>query len=600
MISERNKGAVRPAGAVLASVWAGVAALLTIGMSWAQEPALEVVAPTLGRPAFVAPGSAFQAIVSYPATLSDASYFIVSDAPPAVRVALPATASGPVAAGPAVAALQLSVPAEIPARTYDFEVVHGARSVRVRHCVSVGPVREQLRIVHLSDLNIGDLTAPHFDERLVDEVNLIGADVLVLTGDVIDATHADPARGWREAVDWLARFDAPAIIARGEHDDESCYRAHIGPSEVGEVRVWWLRALVLSDTPARPLSRAAEQIAWIERALAQPGDSRLTMVVSNSEHPGLLDHWRARGELGAAVSKARIGLWLSGGHTDWDGSEHGELVAAARPLLYVRTHQGSPAIVAGASGASHYRVIDVSPTRADFPGAPGGTGTLPASVRCGGVECWMSGGGGREARAMLHAVSRLPVRMMGLRRRVLLDRRDGQLPWCRGGRLAQVHAHDRFWECVVEFDVPALGAAGVLVGCDAAPPELRLEVEFDVTDVLDFKRERTATGIAYAVLSSGHARLHVRNAGDSAIEATPMLRLAGQRLSYRVAGSSEGPAGGVRLGLPAGAHATLEVELSAIQASAGVHELQVYVSAGGWLASYGRTVEVRMPGSPSD
>ncbi|MBW7907217.1 MAG: metallophosphoesterase [Phycisphaerae bacterium] len=551
----------------------------------------EILSPTLGRPVFVAPGGAFHALVSAAGAPGETLAFaLVSSQEPPVRVAL---SFAPDERTALRELFELRVPSDLPPRTYDLELQLGDTLVRQRHCVAVARRRTPVRLVHLSNMNIGDLSAPRFDERLIDEINLVAPDALVLTGDLVDATHPDAPRGWRDLVDFLARFEAPAIIARGDHDDPELYRRYVAPADVGEVRIGELRALVLSDA-AGPARADIELIAWAERALADPGDARLTFVVAHDRFPSLLGYWRDRGALPDAVRKARLGLWLAGGHDDWNNVENASLVAAAAPLLYVRTHQSSPATIGGASGVSHYRVLDVSADRAEFPGAEDDPGRLPKSLAAGALQCWTEGGDGKGSRATLHAVSRLPVRIERLRQRVLLARQGATAPWVQGGRLLAVSEHERIWECLVELDLSDLGAARAVVGSDEPPPAQRLDVRITAPETLVFQRRATADGLAYASLSGADVLISIHNADQAGVEVTPTVRLAGERVAYRVAGTTEPFAGGMQLGLPPGAGVALELDLSAVRIASGRRDIQVYLAAGERLLSQARAVEIRL------
>lgn len=183
--------------------------------------------------------------------------------------------------------------------------------------------------------------APSFDQRLIEEVNLVAPTLIVATGDFLDATHADPPVGWRELIDCLTRFDAPIVMACGDHDDIELYSRHVAPSPIGLVNVGRHRALLLFDHPRGPIHRNPEQLRWVERTLGTPGFDGLTFVVTHDDSPNLLRHWQQQGTLTRMIRSGRIGLWFAAGHQDWDGQVYGDVIDAAVPMVYLRTQQSS-------------------------------------------------------------------------------------------------------------------------------------------------------------------------------------------------------------------------------------------------------------------
>ena len=65
------------------------------------------------------------------------------------------------------ASMVLRVPGETPPGLYDLRVRSAGRTLTARHCVRVvKEFKSRFRFVHLSDMNIGDPTAPDFDPYL--------------------------------------------------------------------------------------------------------------------------------------------------------------------------------------------------------------------------------------------------------------------------------------------------------------------------------------------------------------------------------------------------------------------------------------------------
>lgn len=257
-----------------------------------EDPSPGLYAPTLGRPVFVEPGGYFLVRAGVP------------DADEAVRFELVYSAQGdvrryaldvePGAADKLMASqpVRVRVPQALPRRTYDLEIRHGTSRLVGRHCIAVGYVGRALRLVHLANMNVGDLSAPEFDQRLVNEVNLLAPTLILATGDFLDATRSGSPQDWERLVDYLTRFDAPLVIVCGDHDDIENYSRYVAPSPIGLIEVGANRCLILYDHALAPIHRNPDQVQWVEQALAQPGFDGLTLVVSHDESPNLLRHWR--------------------------------------------------------------------------------------------------------------------------------------------------------------------------------------------------------------------------------------------------------------------------------------------------------------------
>lgn len=539
----------------------------------ADGPAVRL--PTFGRPVFVAPGATFEAMVTLPRATGAPLFELVCEADPPRRMVL-ATPEDATERLPIGAPLALRAPPDAGAGTYDLVVSWGGRQARARHCVAVGPVGDVVRLVHLSNMNIGDLAASSLDDRLIDEINLVGPTLVVATGDCLDALHPDAAQGWNELVDWFCRLDAPVLLARGDHDDPEHYGRLIAPSPVGEVRVGRFRGIVLDDTPRSPLAPDSEQVRWVERLLEERVSGQ-TFIVSHDERPGLLAAWRARGTLSRNLRAGRVGLWLSGGHRDWDGVEYRGLIDAAAPLLYVRTHQASAAQRDGASGTPHYRVIDLLPDRVEIPGEPGANGTPPASMPLGLLEARVERDPADEGVLVLQAVNRHSFPVSGLRRRVLLPFAGEARPWCQGARIESATRHGAAWECSLRFDLPDKGVLRARVGVGAAPADLQPRVAFDLPSELVVLPRRSEDGVAYYEATLRRALITIHNPGGGAMEVEPLIRLDGDRISYRPAEGEMPFVTTCRLRLGPGQSAALRLDFSAIRLRPGRRELQVYV-----------------------
>ncbi|MGD8450644.1 MAG: hypothetical protein PVJ57_02400 [Phycisphaerae bacterium] len=558
------------------------------GAATAAAPAEpRMLAPTLGRPEFVQPGGNLNVVAVIPDADIVPTVELVSTRFPPRRYTLTTGAGvgGRLRQGLPIA---VRVPQDMPAATYDLELSCGGVRLSAPHCVAVGSVPARVRLVHLSDMNIGELGAPGFDERLISEINLVAPTLVLATGDFLDLTCEDREGGWQRVVDFFTRLDAPALIACGDHDDLSQYCRWIAPSPVGEISVGPLRGVVLYDSPSRPIGGDAEQVTWFERTLAVPNETRSTFVLSPDECPNLLRVWQNRGVLSQMVQATRLGAWFAGGSRDWDGVEYRVLIDAAAPMLYVRTHESSTATRGGASGVSHFRIVDLEGERAWLPGALADE-TNPPSLPVGRLRLSFNDpNDGTQDRVSFTAVNSHDCRLDRLGARVVLRRSGPTPPWCLGAELVQAVDLGEYWDCRVAFDLPDRGALRAVVGTGPPPRQPDIEVVFDATAQLPLMRQVGKDGLSYVTSRGAIVLVHLRNRGTTPADFSPLIRLDGQTLGYVVLDEPGPTATAYRLRLGAGRTLTLHVDLTAARVTPGRRELQVYLKGGEawWPACY--------------
>jgi hypothetical protein len=542
----------------------------------AQAPDTPILlAPTQGRPVFVAPGEHFRVTAHLPGPIEDVRCALLDDSPPRHRH--PLTITPP--PNPDVDRTFLcAVPAETPAQTYDLIIESAGRRIVGRHAVAVHAATRRIRIVHLSNMNVGEIGVPDFDDRLVDEINLIAPTLIVTTGDYLDATHPDPNRGWSELSDFLARFDAPTLVACGDHDDLAHYSQTIAPSPIGAIDIGPYRGIVLYDVPANPIATDEGQMQWLARVLADRGP-RLTFIVAHAESPTLLHYWHDQGTLAPMIRGGRIGLWFAGGHVDWDGAAYSDVVGDAAPLQYLRTHQASAALRDGATGVSHYRVVDLDGERAVFYG-PHAVNGPPRSIPVGRLHQHHDApNDGSATRVAATIASALDFRINDLTTCVRVRRDGDQRPWCAGGQLAQLVAIEGIWECWVRFDLPDKGAARIVVGTGDHPAAPRCDVSFVGPATLAVTPMTSPDGLAYQ-RGAWDGRITIENTADTPAEITPLVRLDGSTIAYRVLEEQSPFAVAYRLRLNAGEAVSLQLDLTALKITPGRRELQVYLDGG--------------------
>ncbi|MFH1747395.1 MAG: hypothetical protein ABIG44_10175 [Planctomycetota bacterium] len=535
-----------------------------------------LLGPTLGRPAFVPAGGELVISAQFPA--ADQSVSMTLSNPKAgdqrFPLVVPPDAGKQLSTGQPVT---VRVPADVPAYTYDLEIHAGTSQVVGRHCVAVGSLPERIRLVHLSNMNVGDVGAPDFDWGLIEEINLVAPTLIVATGDLLDVTHPDIDSGWRRAIEYFAQFDAPVLIACGDHDDLESYSRYVAPSPVGFINLGDYRMVVLYDTARNPIGHDVDQVRWFEELLASPNEQRITLVASHDESPNLLKYWQQQGNLASMVQGTRLGLWFCGGHRDWDGIEYKNLIESTAPMCYLRTHQSSTATCDGATGVSHYRVVDLIDGRANIVGG-GERGPLAESIAAGHLRVYYDGPNDGTQRSMsFTVVNNLPFRINDLSVRVLLKRNPDRQPWYAGATLTQVTDLGDVWDCRVRVDLPDKGALHAVVGTSATPMMPAIDVNIEAPRQLVLQRHQDAEGLSYLAAQSTLALIHLHNLGSSATNVTPLVRLDGQTLPYLILDEPGPAATAYRLRLAPGRTLTLQVELSAIRVAPGYRELQVYL-----------------------
>ncbi len=567
--------------------------ILLIGLSCACAAAARAqsdavspfVRPSLGRPALVAPGGSFTVVLREPAPKA-ARFTLRASLWPEVSLPLKPSARG--AGGRTVT---LSVPADAPRLVYDL-LLHDARGTFEQpHAVAVCTPGRPLRVVHISDLRIGELTAPEPSAALQAEVNLLGPDLIVLTGDLVDAGCEDPQATWQSLARWLRGFAAPLVVAIGDHDDPQQFARWITPEPVALLPVGPHRVLVLRDHARNPLLRDPQQLRWVEHVLERPQRDGITIAVSHDARPGLLAAWRRAGVLTERLELSRLGLWFSGGTQDWDGRSFRTLIDAAEPLRYVATAAGSTTTAGGAPGVPHYRVLEIGRDRVrELSPLPGDD--PPHSLAVGGlrvVALAADGAGWRRVR-ILNAHAR-PLRRLSLWLR--LPGAGSAEPWLRGATIAQRIRTAAGWLVQARFDLPDRGATELLAGVGAAPPEPDIRVEFLLPDVLSFEPRTASGGIAYQRLLNGPAWIELHTIGRTTRRVRPLVRLDGRAVAYRTDAGGPFVLGRV-VELPPDRRVRLQLDLSVARVRPGLHEVQVYLYGAGPLSPVCRSVRVEI------
>lgn len=583
----------------LEATWAALPAIACAALAAAARPAdvrasdewtaPTVLAPALGRPVFVPPGGTFEALIAG-STLAPAAgtleFALVRSRSPEARYPLRPVGDARAAVRDA-RPLQLTVDASVPLGTYDLHVEQSGIAQRIPHCVAVARVGSNLRIVQLSDMHVGDPAAPDFDPLLVHDVNLLAPDVLLCTGNYLDASHPDPAAGWTRLRAFLSLFDAPAILACGDQDDPAHYGKTAAASPVGLLPVGRHRVLVLLEHDRAPIEKDPEQLRWAEGVLIgrEPAGRRpgtpfdgLTLVLCHARSPGVLRYWRAQGRLSQIIRQGRVGVWFAGGADDWDGRSDHDLIGAAAPLVFVRTAQSSPAQRGEATGVSHFRLLEIHADRVwqarETPGA-----APPPSLAVGRLRVALDGANdGSATRLAATVINPFGFRLDNMALTVRLRKSSAQRPICVGGRMEQVVDLGQQWECRVRFDLPDRGLIRIDVAPAPAEPPRDLRITIEAPARLRLAPAATVPATQRSGASAAPAAIVIENTGPNERIVRPIIRLDGRTLALE--GSEPAPRHEPALRILAGQRIRCPLDLAAAAPRPGRRELQVWLDTG--------------------
>lgn len=542
----------------------------------------QLLAPTFGRPVFVEPGGTLTVFAEVPPG-QKAQLTLIAPGTGGRRIPIPEdvhpATSRP--AGTPASEMSFRLPADLSPGLYDLALQSGALTTVARHCVAVAAPRRRVRLIHLSDMNLGDVASQRLDPRLIDELNLLQPTLIIATGDYLDATHPDPERGWRELIADLCRFDAPLLMACGDHDDLALYSRHVAPSPSGVVSLGELRFLVAYDLPSRPLTEDPGQLRWLRQTLANTGGANLSVLVSHDSTPNLLNLLAENGSLAATLKAGRLGLAFVGGHRDAVPAEQAAAASRFAPLVLARTHQSSPVPRGGADGVSRYRVIDLDGSRAFYLGAGPGADDLPPATPVGRLtQSTDVPNDGTSHTVRVNIANQWPYPIRNLGTRVRVAKNGTNPPASRGAELIATIDAGEFWDCRIAFDLPDKGTLQAIVSTNPLPPEPHLQVRFDLPPKLRLQRVNLPAGSSFLEAAEGSGRVQISNTGTETATVTARVRLDGQVVAFAVDADNRPPAAACRLSLPPGTQSTLRLDISASTFLPGPRTLQVILDDG--------------------
>ncbi len=535
-----------------------------------------VCEPSQGRPIFRTPGDTFIFVMRVSDRVTgDVGFFLRHGKEPQIRVPLKPTT--PPSFHEEYCTLILSIPPNTSPGLYDIEVRAAGGTFYSRNCVRmVDKFKDAFRFIHLSNMNIGDLSSPEFDDNLPREVNLLAPEFIVATGNFTEWSRArDDAASWQRVLRFFEKFDAPVFMLCGSHDHEASFARFVAKEPIGVIDYGNYHGLLLLDHPGNPIEQDYTQIQWIETDLKRNRQKRFNFICTNSDELGLLDVWRETGDLERIVKDYRIKLILSGGATDWDYREFAGKLEGLNGLHFVRTHQASTSLRDRATGISHYRVIEVDGDQIAYVYPDdNATEKLQHSIPAGRLRTFFDGpNDGSASRVVATVQNALNQSFADARLWLRVAKVGNEQPAVSPGRLIRVLDAGSYWACEAAVNLPDKGAVRVMAASSQQelPPAPPIAITLQGPEEWAFAPAQTDFGLSY-FQSAAKPVLKLTNQSDSRQNVWPVISVNGQQIH---------PDRSVHPRMPISIEGGKTVELPLIlqirRLSPGPHLVQVYL-----------------------
>jgi hypothetical protein len=500
------------------------------------EPASAVIRePSQGRPIFITPGDTFFFVMRLAGEFKgDVSFALRHAVEPGVHMALRPT-TPPSYLNDEYCSLVLEAPAGTPPGLYDLEVSSSGTTYFSRRSVKViDQFKTKFRFAHVSNMNVGDLTAPQFDETLPKEINLLAPEFIIATGDFTEWARArDDASSWQGVLKYFEQFNAPVFLLCGQHDHEASFSRFVAKDPIGIIDYGGYHGLLLLDHPGNPIDQDYSQLQWIETDLKRSRPKMFSFIATNSDELALLDIWREGGKLQEFLKAHKIKMFITGGSADWDFKEFADKIKGLEDFHFIRTHQASTALRDKATGVSHYRMIEVDGDKVAYT-YPDDIASEKAqySIPSGRLRTYYdSPNDGTSSRISVTVLNALNQSFKDAHVWLRVAKSGGGKPAIAPGKLVSLLDAGSHWTCEVAVDLQDKGAVNVVASADPEQiaPELPVEVALDGSTEWAFAPQTTEFGLKYFE-STAQAGLRLTNRSKSQITCWPVMRVNGAQL----------------------------------------------------------------------
>jgi len=566
-----------------------------------EQAGLVVLDPSQGHPLILTPGDTFYFLIRQPAGVAGPMTVRMIHAwVPAVSFEVPKHNQLARAGGRAASAV-LRVPPDATPGLYDLKLETQRGDLWSRRCLRiVESFRRRFRFVHLSDMNVGDLTAPEFDWTLPDEINLLNPEFIVATGDYTQwSRQRDDPSWWPRILEYFAAFHAPVFMVVGEHDHEASFTQYVASSLVGTIDYGDYHGVLLRDHFANRINQDYDQLRWLTDDLAENHNKVMNFVVTHNDELDVLDYWRRTHDPGEFVEQSKVRMIICGGHVDWDMGEFADKLDGFDGLAYIRTHQSSTCMRDKATGVSHYRVIEVDGDRVHYV-YPDDQARSPAqhSVPAGrlrvfynvadeaGAIVGRAANDGSEHRILVTVQNglnqpfedcRLWLKLAKPAPSAAASGAGGQAPGGQitvgGARLVRVLDGGDHLVAELAVDLPDKGAVRVMAATKGmVPSPVPVSVSLLGSRELTFQERQARFGVVYYA-SDDSLSIELTNRSSKPVTAWPVVRLNGTQIEV----DAQKVGGCWPVVVPAQQAIVLPLKLTLGQMSEGPHLLQVYL-----------------------
>lgn len=503
-----------------------------------QKDILEVIEPTQGRPTILQPDENFHFMFwTRQEQIGEVTASLTHSLCPTEVVKL-TTPVKPYCMQKTYWVMVLHVPTLAKPGVYDLRIDMGRyyqiipRAVRI-----IDDFGKRFRFVQLSNMNIGDPTAPDFDHRLVDEINLLNPEFILATGDFIEpAANLAPDEQWRRIKNFLSKFHSPVYILCGDLEDPTVFQKQVDPSPAGAIDFGAHHFVLMLDTTRFPLDHNASTIEAVLENLKSAKSFKSNILVGHNENLRIIDGFKSVGVDPAETLKAlHVRMMICGGGTDWDGLEHAEKVAVLKSagVEYVRTGQSSTSMKNGGTGESRYRVFEASEDSISYVYPEPGS-TNQDSIPVGRVRIFNAGpNDGTQPVERISILNTLNQAFPNCQVVFRVKATDPSAIKVANCRLEQVLRGDGFVTVIASVDLPDKCAVQVAAAADEAglagfgkvPVEFSIEGDKNIALTM----RKTADGLTYCD-SPKPLTLHVRNVSTTVQDVRLQACLEGQSL----------------------------------------------------------------------